>query len=108
MGVTRIGRLEAADPRLGTVGRSRNQIVGIGRARLGVRLQLWVLAAACLTLIAIEQHQTLAVRAPTFRAIIETEITLCALAAAVLFGLSFARRRRLRDLILLVALVELA
>ena len=47
-------------------------------------------------------------RAPTLRAIIETGITLCAVAAAGLFAHGFGHRRRLRDLLLAGALVAFA
>jgi signal transduction histidine kinase len=59
-------------------------------------------------LIVVQQVHPLAFRAPTLRAIIETEITLCALVAAFLFGLSFLYRRRVRDLLLVGALVGAA
>ncbi len=109
MGATRIGRLEAADLGLGTVGRSHiRDIFRKSRAGFAARPQLWALAALCLLVVGLEQAHALAFQAPTLRAIIETEISLSALAAACLFGLSFRHRRRLRDLVLLGALLQLA
>lgn len=109
MGAMRIGRLEAADRRLGTASRSRiHDIFRKGTAAFSAAPQLWALGALCLVGIGAEQVNPLAFHAPTLRAVIETEISLCALAAACLFGLSFGRRRRLRDLLLVAALLQLA
>jgi signal transduction histidine kinase len=67
-----------------------------------------VLAALCGSLICLQHFHPLAFRAPTLRAIIETEITLSALAAACLFAVSFGHRRRLRDVLFVAALVQVA
>ena len=109
MGATGIGCSDAADLGLGKVGRSRiHDIVRKGRAGRCVAQQLSLAALLCLLLICIEQFHLLAFQAPGLRAIIETEITLCALAAACLFGLSFGHRRDLRSLLLAGAVLELA
>jgi signal transduction histidine kinase len=109
MGATRIGRLEAADRRLGRTSRSQiHDIFRIGTAPLAAAPWLWALGALCLVGIGVEQAHALAFHAPTLRAVIETEITLCALAAACLFGLSFEHRRHLREMLLVVALLALA
>jgi signal transduction histidine kinase len=109
MGARGIGRLDAVDLGTGALRRGRIQNIGRkGRAGLGTAPQLWVLAALCLSLLVVEQVHPLAFRAPTLRASIETEITLSALAAACLFGLSFGHRRHLRDLVLVGALLGLA
>jgi signal transduction histidine kinase len=76
------------------------------RAAIAAAPQLWALAALCGSLIAVQQFQPLAFRAAALRTMIDTEITLCALAAACVFALSFGQRRRLRDLLLVGALVE--
>lgn len=98
----------AADLGLGSVtARSRN-IGRIIRAGISDAPQLWALAVLCGSLVAVEHFHPLDFRASTLRAIIETAITFCALTAACLFALSFAHRRRLRDLLLVAALVEVA
>jgi signal transduction histidine kinase len=108
MGFTRMGRLGEADLGLGRLGRSRmGDIVRKGRAGFAAAPQLWALVALCLALMGFEQVHTLAFRAPSLRAVIETVITLCALAAACLFSLSFDHRRRVRDLLLVGVLLEL-
>jgi signal transduction histidine kinase len=109
MGATRTGRLEAADLGLGTVGRSRIQdIIRKGNAMWCGAPQLWLPAAICAAVLVVEQFQALAFQAPMLRAIIETAITLCTLAAACLFGLSFGHSRRLRNLLLAGALLQFA
>jgi signal transduction histidine kinase len=109
MGVTRIGRLEAAGLVLGKVGRSRfHDIIRKGIAGLRASPQLWLVAALCASLIVFEQFHALAFQAPMLRAIIETALTLCALAAACMFGLSFSHGRQLRNLLLAGALLQLA
>jgi signal transduction histidine kinase len=109
MGVTRIGRLDAADPGFGGASRSRIQdIFRKGAARLSAQPQLWALGGLCVAVIVLDQLDPLAFAAPTLRAVIETGITLCALAGACLFGLSFGHRKGLRDLLLVAALVALA
>ena len=98
----------AADLGLGS-GSTRNRNIGRTlRAGIATAPQLWALAALCASLVVVQQFHPLAFWAPTLRAIVETAITLCALAAACLFALSFGHRRRLRDLLLVVALVEAA
>jgi signal transduction histidine kinase len=109
MGATRTGRLEAADLGLGTVGRSRIQdIIRKGNAMGRGAPQVWLSAAVCALVLVVEQFQALAFEAPMLRAIIETELTLCTLAAACLFGLSFGHSRHLRNLLLAGALLQLA
>jgi signal transduction histidine kinase len=108
MGATRIGCLDAADLGLRADRARIRNIATTCRAALTAAPQLWALAALCLALIAFEQLHPLAFRAPTLRAVVETELTLCALAAAGLFAHGFRHRRRLRDLLLVGALVELA
>jgi signal transduction histidine kinase len=109
MGAIRIGRLEAVGPWLGKARQSRiHDISRKGTAGIVATTQLWVLCALCLLVIGVGQVHTLAFRAPTLRASIETEITLCALVAACLFGLSFGHRRQLLDLVLVAALLQLA
>jgi signal transduction histidine kinase len=109
MGATRAGRLEAADLGLGTVGRSRIQDIirkGYEARRAGPKL--WLPAAVCALVLVVEQFQALAFQAPMLRAIIETGITLCTVASACLFGLSFGHGRHLRNLLLAGALLQLA
>jgi signal transduction histidine kinase len=109
MGATRIGRLEAVDLGVGKVGRSRNhEIVMKVCAGRHVALQVWLPVALCAALICVEQFHALAFRDPMLRAIIETEITLCALAGAGLFAVSFGHTRQLRNLLLAGALLQLA
>jgi hypothetical protein len=108
MGVTRIGRTGAVDLGLGTVGRTRiHEIIRKRTADFRVA-PLELLGALCLLVIVFEQFHLLAFQAPELRAIIETAITLCGLAAACLFGLSFGHTRDLRNLVLAGALLELA
>jgi two-component sensor histidine kinase len=109
MGATRIGRLEAVDLGVGKVGRSRNhEIVMKVCAGRHVALQVWLPVVLCAALICVEQFHALAFRDPMLRAIIETEITLCALAGAGLFAVSFGHTRQLRNLLLAGALLQLA
>jgi signal transduction histidine kinase len=108
MGATRIGCTGAAGLRLGS-GSTRSRHIGRTlRAGIAGAPQLWALAALCASLVVVQQFHPLAFRAPTLRAIIETATMLSALAAACLFALSFGHRHRLRDLLLVVALVEAA
>ena len=109
MGATTVGRLDAADLGLGKAGQSPVQdIVRKGRAGRYAAPQLWLPAALCATVIGFEQFRVLAFQAPMLRAIIETEITLCALAGACVFGLSFGHSRQLRNLLLVGGLLQLA
>ncbi len=108
MGVTRVCCLEAADLGVRSDRARIRDIATTCHAGLAAAPQLWALGALCLSLIAFEELHTLAFRAPTLRAVIETAITLCALAGARLFAVSFGHRRRLRDLLLVGALLELA
>jgi signal transduction histidine kinase len=62
----------------------------------------------CALVLVVEQFQALAFQAPMLRAIIETGITLCTVASACLFGLSFGHGRHLRNLLLAGALLQLA
>lgn len=107
MGTAGIGCLGAGvgpAPSRGT----RREIANSRRASLPDRPHLWALVAFGGLVIALEQLQPLFVSAPTLRAVVETTMSLCALLAAGLFGLSFAHRGRLRDLLLMSALVEIA
>ena len=100
--------MDAADLRLGSR-TARGRCIGKTiRARIADAPQLWVLAALCGSLVCLQQFHPLAFRAPTLRAIIETEITLSALAAACLFAQSFGHLRRVRDLLFVAALVQVA
>jgi signal transduction histidine kinase len=109
MGATRIGRLDAADLWLGNGRRSRgDDIVGKGHAGRSAAAHLWLPTALCVSVIVVQQFHPLAFQAPMLRAIIETELTLCALAAACLFGLSFGHGRQLRNLLLAGALLQFA
>jgi signal transduction histidine kinase len=65
MGATRVGRLDAAGPRLGRADRSqtRNIFRKVIRALAGAPL-LWAIGALCVLGIAFEQVRTLAFRAP--------------------------------------------
>lgn len=108
MGAMPIGRWGAADLRLRAGGPSRNSnIASRCRAWLTGAPGLWALTGLCLAVMGIEQTRVLAFRAPTLRAVIETAITLSAFAATGLFGLSFWHRRRMWDLLLAGALLEL-
>jgi signal transduction histidine kinase len=64
------------------------------------------LCVAAVSLLGPNLGRRLAIHAPTLRATIETGTTLCAVAAALLFGFAFTHTRHLRDLILLGALLE--
>lgn len=108
MGATGMGCLEAADLRLGSGSTRRRDTITRSRTGLGSRPQPWMLAVAAVGFGAIQQLQPLAFSAPTLRAVIETVITLCALAAAFLFGLSYGHRRHVRDLLLVAALLQAA
>jgi signal transduction histidine kinase len=92
----------------GGIARSRQNPFEAGFAGLAVTRRLWALAAFTTSLLVFEMLRPLAFRAPALRATVETAITLCALSGAGLFGLSFAATRRLRDWLLLGALVEVA
>jgi signal transduction histidine kinase len=107
MGATRIGCVEAADLRL-RLGRSRvNDIRLKCRQGLGATPLLGAMAVACGAMVGLQARAPLAFRNPELRAMIETAITLSALAAGTLFAFSFAYRRRVRDLLLAAALLEL-
>lgn len=110
MGFTRIRRLDAADSGAGAAGRSQvHDIFRMGNSRVARSMQLWPLGVLCPVVIWLEQVHPLAFRAPTLRAVIETATTLCAVAAACLFGLSFGHRKRLlRDLLVVAGLTQLA
>lgn len=107
MGAIRIGCWDAADLTRGS-GSTRRRDIATRRRGLGIAPQLWLVALVCGGLIAIQQLRPFAFEAPTLRAIVETDITLCALAAAFLFALSYGHRRRLRDLFLVAALLQVA
>jgi signal transduction histidine kinase len=91
-----------------------NRDIAVGcRDGIAATYRLWALGALCLFAVCLlsigfEQARALVFRAPTLRAIIETGITLCAVAAAGLFAHGFGHRRRLRDLLLAGALVAFA
>lgn len=107
MGTARAGCLGAGSESAFSRGNSRD----ITKSRRTLRPDdacLGVVAALGVALVALEQLHPLAFSAPTLRAVIETGITFCALVAGGLFGVSFVHRRRVRDLLLMGALVEIA
>lgn len=101
--------MDAVGLRLGKLSRSRfHDIVRKGQAGRRAAAHLWLPGVLCALLVVVEHFLVLAFEAPTLRAIIETQITLGALAAACLFGLSVGHRRDLRSLLLAGALLQLA
>src|SRR5205085_7337738 len=80
-------------------------IMECGLAHRSDIILLWALAGLATATVAVGPVGRLAFRAPTLWATFETGITLCSLIGAWLFGFSFTHTRRLRDLLLLGALV---
>ena len=77
-------------------------------ARLGAGWPLLVVAVVSASFVGLDLLRPLAIEEPTLRASIETALTLGALIAAGLFGSVFVQTRGLRDLLLFVAMLEVA
>lgn len=69
---------------------------------------LHVISVAAVSILAVEFLHPVAYHLPALRSITEGAITLLAILAALLFAAQFAHTRRLRDLVLMAALVAFA